>query len=34
MIIMDEPTAALSRPDAERLHQVIRTLRAPGARSC
>jgi ABC-type sugar transport system ATPase subunit len=30
LIVMDEPTAALSRPDAERLHEVIRRL-ASGA---
>ena len=30
LIIMDEPTAALARDDAERLHQVIRTLAASG----
>ncbi len=30
LIVMDEPTAALSRPDAERLHQVIRRLAAGG----
>ena len=30
LIVMDEPTAALSRPDAHRLHQVIRRLAAGG----
>ncbi len=30
LIVMDEPTAALSRPDAERLHEVIRHLAAGG----
>jgi len=30
LIVMDEPTAALGRPDAERLHQVIRRLAAGG----
>jgi simple sugar transport system ATP-binding protein/ribose transport system ATP-binding protein len=30
LIVMDEPTAALSRPDAQRLHQVIRHLAAAG----
>jgi ribose transport system ATP-binding protein len=30
LIVMDEPTAALSRPDAERLHQVIRHLASGG----
>jgi ABC-type sugar transport system ATPase subunit len=30
LIVMDEPTAALGRPDAERLHQVIRRLAAAG----
>lgn len=30
LIIMDEPTAALSRDDTERLHKVIRTLAAAG----
>jgi len=30
LIVMDEPTAALSRPDAGRLHQVIRRLAAGG----
>jgi ABC-type sugar transport system ATPase subunit len=30
LIMMDEPTAALSRPDAQRLHQVIRRLAAGG----
>jgi ABC-type sugar transport system ATPase subunit len=30
LIVMDEPTAALSRPDAQRLHQVIRRLAAGG----
>ena len=30
LIVMDEPTAALSRPDAERLHQVIRRLTEGG----
>jgi rhamnose transport system ATP-binding protein len=30
LIVMDEPTAALSRPDALRLHQVIRRLAAGG----
>jgi len=30
LIVMDEPTAALSRPDAERLHEVIRRLAAGG----
>jgi ABC-type sugar transport system ATPase subunit len=30
LIVMDEPTAALSRPDADRLHQVIRRLAAGG----
>ncbi len=30
LIIMDEPTAALSRDDAERLHEVIRGLAAAG----
>ena len=30
LIVMDEPTAALSRPDAGRLHQVIRRLAAAG----
>ena len=29
-IIMDEPTAALSRPDAERLHNVVRSLARSG----
>jgi rhamnose transport system ATP-binding protein len=30
LIVMDEPTAALSRPDAERLHEVIRRLASGG----
>ncbi len=30
LIVMDEPTAALARPDAQRLHQVIRRLAAGG----
>jgi len=30
LIVMDEPAAALPRPDAERLHQVIRRLAAGG----
>jgi ABC-type sugar transport system ATPase subunit len=30
LIVMDEPTAALSRPDAQQLHQVIRRLAAGG----
>jgi len=30
LIVMDEPTAALGRPDAQRLHQVIRRLAAGG----
>ena len=30
LIVMDEPTAALSQPDAGRLHQVIRRLAAGG----
>ena len=30
LIVMDEPTAALSRPDAQRLHQVICRLAASG----
>jgi rhamnose transport system ATP-binding protein len=30
LIIMDEPTAALSRPDIERLHAICRALRAEG----
>ena len=30
LIVMDEPTAALSRPDAERLHEIIRRLAAGG----
>ena len=30
LIVMDEPTAALSRPDTQRLHQVIRRLAAGG----
>jgi ABC-type sugar transport system ATPase subunit len=30
LIVMDEPTAALSKPDADRLHQVIRRLAAGG----
>ncbi|HEY6295019.1 MAG TPA: sugar ABC transporter ATP-binding protein [Streptosporangiaceae bacterium] len=30
LIVMDEPTAALSRPDVERLHQVIRRLASGG----
>ena len=30
LIVMDEPTAALSRPDADRLHQVIRRLATGG----
>jgi simple sugar transport system ATP-binding protein/ribose transport system ATP-binding protein len=30
LIVMDEPTAALSRPDALRLHEVIRRLAAGG----
>jgi len=30
LIVMDEPTAALSRPDADRLHQVIRRLAVGG----
>ena len=30
MIVMDEPTAALSRPDVTRLHEVIRGLAAAG----
>jgi rhamnose transport system ATP-binding protein len=30
LIVMDEPTAALGRPDAERLYQVIRRLAAGG----
>ena len=30
LIVMDEPTAALGRPDVERLHQVIRRLAAGG----
>ena len=30
LIVMDEPTAALGRPDAEKLHQVIRRLAAGG----
>ena len=30
LIVMDEPTAALSRPDAERLHEVIRRLAEGG----
>jgi len=30
LIVMDEPTAALSRPDAERLHEVIRRLASSG----
>ncbi len=30
LIVMDEPTAALSRPDVERLHEVIRRLAAGG----
>jgi rhamnose transport system ATP-binding protein len=30
LIVMDEPTAALSRPDADRLYQVIRRLAAGG----
>ena len=30
LIVMDEPTAALSRPDAEALHEVIRRLAAAG----
>src|ERR1700723_3184654 len=31
LIVMDEPTAALPRPDADRLYQVIRRLAAGGA---
>jgi rhamnose transport system ATP-binding protein len=30
LIVMDEPTAALGRPDAQRLHQVIQRLAAGG----
>ena len=30
LIIMDEPTAALSRQDADRLHEVVRCLTAAG----
>ncbi|MGH3256741.1 MAG: sugar ABC transporter ATP-binding protein [Streptosporangiaceae bacterium] len=30
LIVMDEPTAALSRPDVERLHEVIRRLASGG----
>ena len=30
LIVMDEPTAALSRPDTQRLHQVIHRLAAGG----
>ncbi len=30
LIVMDEPTAALSRPDVDRLHEVIRRLAASG----
>ena len=30
LIVMDEPTAALSRPDAVRLHQIIRRLAGSG----
>jgi ABC-type sugar transport system ATPase subunit len=30
LIVMDEPTAALGRPDAQRLHRVIRRLAAGG----
>jgi simple sugar transport system ATP-binding protein/ribose transport system ATP-binding protein len=30
MIVMDEPTAALSRPDAVRLHEIIRRLAGSG----
>jgi len=30
LIVMDEPTAALSRPDVDRLHEVIRRLAAGG----
>jgi rhamnose transport system ATP-binding protein len=30
LIVMDEPTAALSRPDVDRLHGIIRNLRAEG----
>jgi rhamnose transport system ATP-binding protein len=30
LIVMDEPTAALSRPDVQRLHEIIRGLAAAG----
>jgi ABC-type sugar transport system ATPase subunit len=30
VIVMDEPTAALGRPEVERLHEIIRDLRAHG----
>lgn len=30
LIVMDEPTAALSRPDVERLHTICRELRSDG----
>ena len=30
MIVMDEPSAALSGPDVERLHEIIRSLAAQG----
>lgn len=30
LIVMDEPTAALSRPDVERLHTIVRNLRSEG----
>jgi ABC-type sugar transport system ATPase subunit len=30
LIVMDEPTAALSRPEAERLHELTRDLRSEG----
>ena len=31
VIVMDEPTAALTRPEVERLFRVVETLRAQGA---
>ncbi len=30
LLVLDEPTAALSRPDAERLHEIVRRLAAAG----
>ena len=34
LIVMDEPTAALSKPDVDALHAVIRQLAGTAPRSC